>query len=155
MYNHVSAEYVCPICLGVKGVENDKTLIRASDIVYKDELVTAFITSFFIGKCPGHIVIVPNEHFEHIYDLPEEYAHRIIDTSKRMALAMKEAYGCEGVMMLQNNEPASGQHAFHYHLHVFPRYEGDDVHAHMGVKQSTTVEERLMYAEMMRRALEG
>lgn len=38
---------------------------------------------------------------------------------------------CDGVTFLQNNEPASNQHAFHYHLHVLPRYTNDNLHAHM------------------------
>lgn len=153
MHNFTPAGYVCPICLGVRGEESDETLIRRSDIVYQDGLVTAFITSFFIGECHGHLVVVPNAHFENLFDMPPGYGHRIYEVSQKLALAMKEAYHCGGVMTLQNNGPDSGQHAFHYHLHLFPRYPGDNLHSYMGVKQNTTAEQRLPYAEKIRAAL--
>src|SRR5438105_4908079 len=116
MYNHAPHDYKCPICIAIQGIENSDTLIAQSDIVYQDELVTAFISSFFIGKNPGHIIIVPNKHFENIYDIPDDYAHGIHEVAKKMALALKQASQCEGVTTLQNNEPAGNQHAFHYHF---------------------------------------
>lgn len=153
MYNHTTPDYICPICIGLQGIKDERTLIRPTDIVYQDDLVTAFITSFFIGKCPGHIVVVPNEHFENLYDMPAEYGHRIFEVSQKLSIAMKKAYECGGVMTLQNNEPASNQHAFHYHLHLFPRYDGDELHAHMREKQNTTPEERQPYAEKIKNFL--
>lgn len=150
MYNHAAKDYKCPICIAIQGLENSDTLIYKSDIVYKDDLITAFITSFFIGNNPGHVIIVPNKHFENIYDLPDEYAHRIHEVAKHMAFALKQAYQCEGITTLQNNEPAGGQHAFHYHFHVFPRYLNDELHKNMLDKKSTTPEERLSYANKIK-----
>lgn len=153
MYTHAPNDYVCPICLGVRGIENERTLVRSQDIVYRDDQVMAFIASYFIGENPGHVIVVPLEHYENLYALPEEVGAQIFTVSKQMSLAMKKAYSCEGVMVLQNNEPASGQHAFHYHLHLFPRYENDDIFAHMGNKRETTLEERVLYAQKIRDAL--
>lgn len=155
MYNHAPSHYVCPICLGVQGIENEKTLIRQSDIVYKDESVMAFIASYFIGNNPGHLIVVPTAHYENLYDLPDEVGAHIFSIARKIAITMKKAYGCEGVMTLQNNEPASGQHAFHYHLHLFPRYANDELHTRMMTKRETTVEERLPYAEKIRNAFEN
>jgi histidine triad (HIT) family protein len=154
MFNHAPKDYNCPICIAIKGHENDDTLIRQSDIVYKDDLVSAFISSFFIGKNLGHIIIVPNEHFENIYDLPTNYSSRIAEIAQKMALALKKSYQADGVTTLQNNEPAGNQHAFHYHFHVFPRYENDDLHNNMLDKKSTTPEERKPYAEKIKTVLD-
>ena len=150
MYNYAPSSYKCPICLGVQGIENEDTLLKQSDVVYKDELVTAFINSFFVGKNPGHAIVVPNEHFENIYNLPTEYAHCIFDVAQKIALAMKKTYGCDGIMTQQNNEPASGQHAFHYHLHIFPRYENDQLHSFMNEKRLAPSEERIEYAQKLK-----
>ncbi len=128
-------------------------MIRKSDIVFQDDLVTVFIGSFFVGNNPGHPIIVPNEHFENLYDLSDEYAHRIIDVSKKIAIALKSARKCDGVMVLQNNEPASNQHAFHYHMHLFPRFDNDKLHENMAVSTRSTVEERIPYAERLRKEL--
>ena len=153
MYNHAPIDYKCPICIALEGKENEDTLITQSDIVYADELATAFISSFFIGNNPGHIIIVPNRHFENIYDIPSEYTNRIQEVALKMALALKKAYNAKGVTTLQNNEPAGGQHAFHYHFHVFPRYENDELHKNMLDKKTTTAEERKPYAEKIKKGL--
>ena len=50
---------------------------------------------------------------------------RIALMAQQVALAMKRAWAPEGVSTRQHNEPAGNQHVWHYHLHVFPRFEGD------------------------------
>ncbi len=152
-YTHAPENYTCPICLGIQGVENEATLICSSDIVFKDDLVTAFIGSFSFGDTVGNILVVPNSHFENVYDLSRDCAERITDISQKIAKAIKEVRKCNGVTMLQNNEPAGGQHAFHYHLHIFPRFEGDKWETLMWHRKSTTKQEREQYSTPLREYL--
>lgn len=142
-------DYICPICLGVEKVDSEKTLMRKTDIVFSNDYITVFINSFFIKGNEGHIIIVPNKHFENIYTTEPIYLEEIIKISQNMALALKLAYKCDGVTVLQNNEPASGQHAFHYHMHLFPRYNGDDLHANLGDKFLADESVRSEYAEKL------
>jgi histidine triad (HIT) family protein len=153
MYNHAPENYKCPICIGIQGVENDDTLIRQTDIVYKDDLVTAFIGSIWVGNNPGHPLVVPNEHYENIYDMPQEVGHRIFDVAQMVAKALKEVRECDGITFVQNSEPMGGQHAFHYHLHIFPRFENDDLHSNMNNSYRPTPEERLQYSEPLKNYL--
>lgn len=156
MKSNAPEGYVCPICLGVNKSENTDTLMRPTDIIYKDDLVTAFINSFFVGKNVGHAIVVPNEHFENIYDLPSEVGHRVFDMTKKLSLAMKDAYSCDGITIRQNNEPAGDQHAFHFHLHVFPRYENDGYNAVQPAdKRLADPEERSTYATKLSTTLSG
>lgn len=155
MYNHAPENYECPICIGLLGEENEKTLIKNSDFVYKDEYVSALINSFFIQNNKGHVIVVPNQHFENLYDLPEETASHIIHVSKRVAIAIKKAYKCDGIFIQQNNEPASDQHAFHYHMHVIPRYENDELFKYRHIKLTPTPEERNEYADKLKEYLKG
>lgn len=151
MFNHAPANYTCPICLGIQGVENDNTLLKQADLVYKDDLVSAFINSFWIGINEGHVIVVPNEHYENIYDLPNDVGARIFEVAKKTALALKETYQCHDVTLRQNNEPASDQHAFHHHLHVIPRYEGDDFNQEMAKKSRLSdPDERLKYGQKLK-----
>lgn len=152
MPTHAPKDYICPICLGVNGVENDQTLLRLHDIVYIDEFVTAFINSFWIEGNEGHVIVVPNEHYENLYDLSDGLGAHIFAVAKKIALAMKKSYKCDGITLLQNNEPAGGQHAFHYHLHIFPRYDGDHLHTNMGDKQLADPAARLSFATKLRSA---
>ena len=151
MFNHAPANYKCPICLGVQGIESEDTLLRRSDLVYKDESTSVFINSFFIGKNEGHLIVVPNVHFEHIYDLPPMILHSIMNTARNFTEIMRKAYQCEGITLLQNNEPAGGQHAFHFHLHIFPRYTDDKIYHHMMNKRLAAPEERKKYAEKIKK----
>ena len=41
--------------------------------------------------------------------------------------AMKKGLGCAGFNLVQNNGEAAGQTVFHFHLHMIPRYKGDEV----------------------------
>jgi len=146
--------YVCPICLGVQEKESPNTLMKPDDIVYKDELITGFINSFFVGKNAGHVILVPNEHFESLYTLPAEYGYRIFDVSQKVAFAMKEIYKCDGITTRQNNEPAGDQHAFHFHLHIFPRYVNDDYNSVAPAdKRLAEPEERARYAAKIKSVL--
>src|SRR2546421_613310 len=69
------------------------------------------------------------------------------------ALAMKTAYGCEGPSFRQHNEPAGYQEVWHYHLHVFPRYHGDDLYMRSKERRWVTPAERAPYAEKLRAVL--
>lgn len=150
MYNHAPENYICPICLGVKGIESEDTLLKQADLIYKDELVSVYINSFWINTAKGHVIVVPNEHYENIFDLPNEVGHRIFEVTKKIALAMKKSYKCDGITLRQNNEPASDQHAFHYHQHIFPRYDGDSFNVNMTKKSILSEpDERLEYAKKL------
>ncbi len=150
MYNHASADYQCPICLAVDGVETEATWIRPQDIFFRDDLVLSFISSKFIAGNEGHPIIVPVEHFENLYDMPDEVSHRIMDLAKRVAIALKNVRNCDGVTLLQKNEPAGAQHAFHFHLHVVPRFNGDKFHQELLSAHRSEPHERIAYATALR-----
>lgn len=149
MHNHVTTSYRCPICLAIEGVENKDTWIKQADIFYRDDLVVGFISSKFIKGNEGHALIVPVKHFENLYDLPDEYARRIIEVSKRVAVRLKGARGCDGVTVVQNNEPAGDQHAFHYHMHVIPRFDGDNFHEELWKAERSDPEKRIHYSKAL------
>lgn len=153
MHNHSPENYKCPICLAVQGIENEDTMMMQDDIFYRDELVSAAINSKFVGNNPGHVIVIPNKHFENFYDLPAEENNQIMKVAKIVALALKEIRKCEGISLQQNNEPAAGQHAFHYHLHIFPRFDNDKLLDNMENFRISLPSERLEYANELREYL--
>jgi histidine triad (HIT) family protein len=150
MHNNAPNDYSCPICIAIAGTENDDTWIVQEDIFYKDDLVTGFIGSKSIKGNECHPLIVPNEHYENVYDLPEEVGHRVFDISKRTAIGLKQVRSCDGVNLIQNNEPAADQHAFHYHLHVIPRFDGDSFHEEFWKAERSEPKDRKEHADAMR-----
>jgi histidine triad (HIT) family protein len=153
MYTHQPDQYVCPFCLLIQGIENEHVLSAQSDVVYQDGRVTAFIGSHQWPNNHGNVLIAPNEHFENIYDLPVDYAADIHRVARMVAIALKVAYGCDGVSTRQHNEPAGNQDVWHYHLHVTPRYRGDGFYTTR--RELMAVDERAMHAEKIRCILAG
>ena len=94
---------------------------------------------------------MPNEHVENMYGVRPELAGDIHDTARRIALALRRAYGCEGISTRQHNEPAGCQEVWHYHLHVFPRYVGDDLYGSRW--RDTSPAERVRHGRLVREAL--
>ena len=72
----------------------------------------------------GHALILPKEHFADVCALPEQLAAKALPLGARIGAAMKQAVGCDGFNLVQNNGEAAGQTVFHFHMHVIPRYAG-------------------------------
>lgn len=95
-------------------------------------------------------MVVPNEHFENIYDIPEELLAEVYKVVKKISIAIRSTYNCEGVSTRQHNEPAGNQDVWHFHVHVFPRFEKDRLYQNHDNKKLVTAEERLPFALKLR-----
>ena len=153
MYNHAPPDYACPFCEVAAG--GGDALTQPEDVVYRDEWVTAFIASHWWPNNPGHVIIVPNVHYESIYDLPDDVAAHIHHTAREIAIAFKVVYGCGGTSTRQHNEPAGSQDVWHYHMHVFPRYRNDYLYDLTHRRHQTSLEERRPYADKLRLYFDG
>lgn len=83
----------------------------------------------------GHALILPKEHYRNLYDIDDETLAKAALLAKKMVKKLTDVLGCDGYNVVQNNEPCAGQTVFHFHMHLIPRYEGDNVGLgwHMGV----------------------
>ena len=160
MFNHEKENYICPFCLLLKGVEHEKVYSVQSDIIYRDEFVTALIASHQLNYNPGTVIIIPNEHIENLYDLPDDLSAKIHQLEKRIAIAMREAYPCEGNVIRQHNEPiegakCKGQDVLHYHLQIIPRYSSDRMYEYIEDTQRGLVppDEREKYATLLKQSM--
>lgn len=75
----------------------------------------------------GHALILPKSHAANIYELSDEMAAKAMILAKKMATVMTAALKCDGFNIVQNNGECAGQTVFHFHMHLIPRYEGDQV----------------------------
>lgn len=76
----------------------------------------------------GHALILPKEHYKNLYELDDSTVAKTLPLAKRMAVTMTEKLGCDGFNVVQNNNEIAGQTVFHFHMHIIPRYKGDNVH---------------------------
>ena len=87
--------------------------------VYEDDHTLAFLS---IGpNNPGHTLVIPKDHFENIYGLPDETLCRTMIAVKKIALAIKNGLDADGVNIGMNNEGSAGQEINHAHFHIIPR----------------------------------
>ena len=94
-----------------------------SNTVYEDENFRVILDLSPASK--GHALILPKEHAENLFTLPEETAQAAILVAKKVGAAMMEALSCTGLNLVQNNGASAGQTVMHFHLHLIPRYDGD------------------------------
>lgn len=150
MYTHEPADYQCVFCRVAMSLDNPYPYTTPSDVVFRDDKLTAFVASHWWPHNAGHIIIIPNQHIENIYTMPYDVGAAVFDTAKQIAIAFKEVYACDGTSTRQHNEPAGYQEIFHYHFHVFPRYDKDYLYDLTHQRRLTRPEERLPYAEKLR-----
>lgn len=150
---HEPVGYACPFCEFVRGEPpfSADNLCEPTDLVYQDGQLTILIACDGFGDHGGHAMIIPNDHHENLYDLPDDVNAAIAVMSRRVALAIKAAWGAPGTSVRQHNEPAGNQHVWHYHFHVFPRYEGDRLY--MQLRHRVDVDVRARKATELRSAL--
>jgi histidine triad (HIT) family protein len=125
------------------------------DIVRQSALATSLISPRWWPNNRGHVLVVPNQHHENLYDLPGEYGHAVHDLVREIAIAMRHQYGCDGVSTRQHNEPGGNQDVWHYHVHVFPRYAGDALYASQPSPELLPAEARWSFAAKLRADFES
>lgn len=74
----------------------------------------------------GHALILPKEHADNLHQLSDETAAHTMILAKKIACIMEEKLKCDGLNLVQNNGRTAGQTVMHFHMHLIPRYEGDE-----------------------------
>lgn len=75
----------------------------------------------------GHALILPKEHFANLYEISDEAAAKAFVLAKKMVSKLTKILKCDGFNIVQNNGICAGQTVFHFHIHLIPRYENDNV----------------------------
>lgn len=91
--------------------------------VYENDHVFAFMD--IAPANPGHLLIIPKQHYRNIFDMPAEVGAKIMEAAIPLAIAIQDALNPDGLNLFQSNEPAAFQTVFHFHLHLIPRWEED------------------------------
>lgn len=111
----------CPFC----------NLENASNIVLSNEYC------FFLQQeqpvLVGSGIIVPRKHRENVFELTEEEWKATFDLLREVKEHLEEKYSPQGYNVGWNVGSVGGQHIFHAHLHVIPRFE-DEPYAGKGIR---------------------
>ncbi len=94
-----------------------------ASIVHEDDRTVAFMDIFPLTR--GHALVVPRAHCRDLLDAPVDDLLAVTRSAQAVARAAVEAFGADGVNLLQATGAVAFQTVFHLHLHVLPRYTGD------------------------------
>ncbi|MEO2154527.1 MAG: HIT family protein [Nanoarchaeota archaeon] len=89
--------------------------------IFENEKVIAILDIRPANK--GHILVIPKEHYENIFDISEESLVEVIKVARKLAKIFMDY---DGLNLLQNNKEQAGQVVKHFHLHIIPRIKGDE-----------------------------
>jgi len=87
------------------------------EIIYQDD--TSFVILTIDPLSPGHLLVIPKEQVDHIWDLPDELYHHLFAVAKTMAEKIRTAYTYERVATV-----VEGFGVPHTHIHVFGLNQG-------------------------------
>lgn len=94
-------------------------------MVYEDDHTVAFLDINPIVD--GHTLVIPRRHTVNLLDTSDEDLAHTMVTAARIGHLLSERLGCDGVNLLNASGAAAWQDVFHLHLHVLPRFDGDDL----------------------------
>jgi histidine triad (HIT) family protein len=129
----------CIFCQIVSGKVQSKK-------VYEDDDVIAILD--VNPSNPGHILIMPKEHYSIMPQIPYEDIEHIFMVTKALSNASLRALEVQGSNIIVANGVAAGQRAQHFMVHLIPRKENDNIQ--FRVPQKTIPEQEL---QKVRKAL--
>lgn len=105
--------------------------------VYEDAETLAFMD--IMPQADGHVLVVTKEPATDIFQLSEGAAGAAIRTTQRVARAVREAFGPDGISIGQFNGAAAGQTVPHVHFHIVPRHADQSLRGHASDLQDPDV----------------
>ena len=127
-------------------------------IVAEDDRAMAFLDISPIR--PGHVQIIPRQHYPAFEDLPPDVAAHIVQLAQRIAPVMKQMFGVQKVGFMFTG----GTTAAHDHAHVVPMHAATDLTSRLYIAERTVTfrnmprardDELVKVAVKMRQALGG
>lgn len=92
-----------------------------SRVIYKDDVVRVIMD--VNPRSNGHLLVIPNNHYQDFYDIDNEVLSHIFDIAKKMCVLLTKKLGCDGITLEENN--GISQEVKHFHLHIIPKYSNE------------------------------
>ncbi|AZN40987.1 HIT family protein [Paenibacillus albus] len=90
-------------------------------VVYEDDYVTCVLDIAPLNE--GHTLILPKRHYAELVEMDPAVLEAVMEASVHVSKALSAVYKPDGISVIQNGGQFND--LGHYHMHVFPRYQGD------------------------------
>jgi histidine triad (HIT) family protein len=98
--------------------------------VFEDETILVMMDIF--PQSRGHTLVIPKATSRNLLDADPGEIALVAAYLPKLARAVKDATGADGLRVVQFNEAPAGQSVFHLHFHLIPIYEGQELGRHGG-----------------------
>lgn len=109
------------MCIFCKIINNEIPSYK----VYEDDVCLAILDISQVT--PGHTLVMPKKHFKNILELDDETASHLFKVTKDLSKKISKLPNVLGLNVLNNCGEKAGQSVEHFHIHIIPRYENDNV----------------------------
>ncbi len=92
--------------------------------LYEDDVCFSILDISPVNK--GHALVISKEPYKNFTEVPEDVLARMLTIARKLDEKMRKILLAEGTNIMINNDPASGQEVPHLHIHVIPRFSGDN-----------------------------
>ena len=82
----------------------------------------------------GHALVIPKEHSADVHGISDAAISSTVVTAKKIASAIEKTLNPGGMNLVQCNGPAAAQSVLHFHMHVLPRHQGDELKLNWGLE---------------------
>ena len=100
--------------------------------LHEDDATLAFMD--INPASEGHALVIPKEHAADVHAVSEAALAATVVTAKKIAAAIEKTLHPGGLNLVQCNGPAAAQSVMHFHMHVLPRADGDELALNWGLK---------------------
>lgn len=101
-------------------------------VILENELAFAKIDKHPVSE--GHTLIIPRRHFADYFDATSEEKAALTDLIDKAKLYLDKKFQPDGYNLGVNIGKAAGQSVMHLHIHLIPRYFGDNEDPTGGVR---------------------
>jgi histidine triad (HIT) family protein len=100
--------------------------------LYEDDATLAFMDINPANE--GHALVIPKEHTPNLHTVSPAALTATLLTAQKLAAAIDETLRPDGLNLVQANGPAAAQSVLHFHMHLLPRSDGDDLKLNWGLE---------------------
>lgn len=94
-------------------------------VVYEDDICLAFLD--LSQATYGHTLVIPKKHYDNILTVNDETLAHLFKIVKKLSKQIMEKLGADGLNVLTNTNEVAGQTVHHFHIHILPRYNKNEL----------------------------
>ncbi|MEV5475057.1 HIT family protein [Streptomyces sp. NPDC052207] len=138
-------ESTCPFCEIAEGRS-------PADRVYETPDALAFLP--LSPAATGHTLIIPKLHITDLWHADTRSLEPVMKASLVVAQALKRALSPDGLNLINSTGSAATQTVFHLHIHLVPRWNGDQMGNFWPESAPWAEPKRAAMAERIRNSIE-